>query len=201
MVHPERELYVLNIRVRDSLTDVRAVEYMKSWNFTLKEYDAFADSIRPYYNPVAEKIIRFFINYDKLDMCPDKYDPYEPVRLKFDKQNIVGPISEIAFPAGTLNLKKLRKFNVYIENLNHGLIFDPYNKYQVFPSKRKIGEYLGDIKIFFKISDKRYTLDQMKCIVDDLCEYMNTDYGTIYHLETEEVYYKYEKNDDTSISK
>ena len=56
--------YVLNVKVKENLTDTRAVERMKVWDFTLKEWDAFEKAISPFYNPYAERIIRFFVEYD-----------------------------------------------------------------------------------------------------------------------------------------
>lgn len=37
----DENYYVLNVKVRENLTDTRAVERMKAWDFTMKEWDVF----------------------------------------------------------------------------------------------------------------------------------------------------------------
>lgn len=51
----------------------------------------------------------------------------------------------------------------------------------VIPSKKKIGEYLGDIRITINQNTKQYSFEQMQMIVDDMCEYLGTDYGVIFY--------------------
>ena len=34
----DENYYVLNVKVRENLTDIRAVERMKAWDFTMKEW-------------------------------------------------------------------------------------------------------------------------------------------------------------------
>lgn len=183
--------YVLNVKVRENLTDTRAVEYMKSWDFTKKEWDIFENSILPFYNPFAERIIRFFITYDKINLCPDLYDSWEPLKELFDKNNICDPVARLSFPGSTLFAKKRRMFNIIIQNLNYGLVFNPHDKYKVIPSRKKIGEYLGNIQILISQNSKVYTFEQMQQIVDDMCKYLGTNYGLILCQETNEILYQH----------
>ncbi len=53
----------------------------------------------------------------------------------------------------------------------------------VIPSKKKIGEFLGDIRIIIKKDTKKFTFEQLQTIVDDMCEYLGTDYGKITHWD------------------
>ena len=183
--------YVLNVKVKENLTDTQAVERMKAWDFTLKEWQAYIKAIAPFYNKYAERIIRFFVEYDKVDLCPDLYGEFEPEKKHFDNGDMAEPIYCIAFPSGTLFLKKRRRFDVVVENLNYGLIFDPQNKYMVIPSKKKIKEYLGDIRIFINQNTKKFSFEQMQMIVDDMCEYLGTDYGVILNQENNEIIYQH----------
>ena len=187
----DENYYVLNVKVRENLTDIRAVERMKAWDFTMKEWEAFEKEICPFYNPYAERIVRFFVEYDKVDLCPDLYGSCEPIREIFDKEDICKPSYYLAFPAGQLMLKKRRRFDVAMMNLNYGLIFDPKNRYMVIPSKQKIGEYLGDIRITINQNTKQYSFEQMQMIVDDMCEYLGTDYGVIFYQENKEILYQH----------
>ena len=179
----DENYYVLNVKVRENLTDTRAVERMKAWDFTMKEWQAYIKAIAPFQNPFAERIVRFFVDYDKVDLCPDLYGEFEPIKTPFNIENIIEPTYCIAYPSGTLLMKKRRRFDVAIENLNYGLIFDPKNRYMVIPSKKKIGEYLGNIRIIIKKNTTKFTLEQLQTIVDDMCEYLGTDYGVITHWD------------------
>ena len=179
----DENYYVLNVKVRENLTDMRAVERMKAWNFTMKEWQAYIKVTAPFYNKYAERIVRFFVEYDKVDLCPDLFGAYEPLKETFDKKSIEEPSSCIAFPAGTLMMKKRRRFDVAIENQYYGAVFDPKNNYMVIPSKRKIGEYLGNIRIIIRKNTTKFTLEQLQTIVDDMCEYLETDYGVITHWD------------------
>ena len=125
--------------------------------------------ITPFHNKYAERIVRFFVEYDKVDLCPDLFGAYEPLKETFDKKSIEEPSSCIAFPSGTLMMKKRRQFDVAIENQYYGAVFDPQNNYMVIPSKRKIGEYLGNIRIIIKKNTTKFTLEQLQTIVDDMC--------------------------------
>ncbi len=73
----DENYYVLKVKVRENLTDTRAVERMKAWDFTMKEWQSFEKEICPFYNPYAERIVRFFVEYDKVDLCPDLYGSCE----------------------------------------------------------------------------------------------------------------------------
>lgn len=179
----DENYYVLNVKVKENLTDIRAVERMKAWDFTMKEWESFEKAISPFHNPSAERIVRFFVGYDKVDLCPDLFGSYEPIKEIFNKEDIREPSYRLAFPAATLMMKKRRQFEVVIMNLNYGLIFDPNNKYMVIPSKKKIGEYLGDIRIIIKKNTKKFTLEQLQTIIDDMCEYFGTDYGVLTHWD------------------
>lgn len=179
----DENYYVLNVKVRENLTDTRAVERMKEWNFTMKEWEMFEKMISPFHNPYAERIVRFFVDYDKVDLCPDLFGSWEPIKENFNKDDISEPSYRLAFPAATLLLKKRRRFDVAIENQYYGAVFDPQNNYMVIPSKRKIGEYLGNIRIIIKKNTTKFTLEQLQTIVDDMCEYLETDYGVITHWD------------------
>lgn len=194
----DENYYVLNVKVKENLTDTRAVDRMKTWDFTMKDWESFEKAICPFHNPSAERIVRFFVEYDKVDLCPDLFGSCEPIKEIFNKEDICKPSYYLAFPAGQLFFRKRRRFDVAIRNLNYGLIFDPQKKYMVIPSKKKIGEYLGDIRIIIRKNSKKFTLEQLQTIVDDMCEYLGTDYGRItiwdnYARKDVETLYKYEK--------
>lgn len=183
MAQQNQQFYILNVKVRENLTDTRALERLIAWDFTMEEWNEFEKKISPFFNLAAERIVRFFVEYGKMDICPDLFGSWEPIKEVFNKEDICEPSSRLSYPAATLFLKKKRRFEVIIENLNYGLIFDPQNKYKVIPSKRKKGEYLGNIRILIRKDTAKFTLEQMQTIVDDMCEYLGTDYGCITHWD------------------
>lgn len=187
------QVYILNVKVADSLTDIRAAEYIKSWDFYLKDWQAFIKSSRPFYNAKAEMILDFFVSYDKIALCPDFFGTYEPVKNKFDTNNLIEAINCVAFPAGTLIMRKRNMFDIVIENMDYGCSFWADDNYKVFRPKKKNEEFLGNIRINIKKTDMRYSFEQMKTIVDDMCEFLKTEYGTIYVSGTKEMLYKYQK--------
>lgn len=184
--------YILIVKLQENLTDSRFVEFMKDWTFTRDDLFVFQDTIEPLYNETAEKILNFFITYDKIDLCPDYYNTYEPINKHFNKEDLLSIIHSIAFPSGTLYLKKKKMFDVMISNIWYGLIFETKGNHQVIPSKKKIGEFLGEVSLFF---DKKTALsmEQLETIVDDFCMYMETSYGIIRDQENNNILYKYQQ--------
>lgn len=58
----DQKNFVLEVLIKENLTDPRCVDFMNGWNFTKKDKYAFIASISStLYNPIAEKIVRFFI--------------------------------------------------------------------------------------------------------------------------------------------
>ena len=75
---------------------------------------------------------------------------------------------------------------------DYHFFFEPQRKYIVPPSEKELREeYLGDIKIIISRNTKQFSFEQMKMIVDDMCEYLETDYGVILNQENNEVLYQH----------
>ena len=53
-----------------------------------------------------------------MDLCPDYFNSFEPINKPFDKNDIFTPMHCVSFPAGTLFLRKKRKFDIENENEN-----------------------------------------------------------------------------------
>lgn len=181
--------YILHIKISENLTDPRFVEFVKKWDFTYHDVFRFQDTIEPLYNAAVEKILIFLITYKKMDLCPDYFNSFEPINKPFDKNDIFTPMHCVSFPAGTLFLRKKRKFDIVIENLWYGLIFDPQQGHKVIPSKKELGKYLGSIKIYIS-KHTQYPFLLYQTLINDFCTYLNTDYGIIYDQETGDILYQ-----------
>lgn len=185
--------YVLKVQLHENLTDSRFIEFVTRWDYTIDDFFSFQESIEPLTNEVAQKIMQFFVSYNKIDLCPDNYNRYEPVKLPFNKDDFYDSVHILAFPSGTLHLKKKRRFQVMIENLWYFLTFDPDDNHKVMIPLREISEdeYLGCIQIYISKNTKFYSMNVLQEIIEDLCTYLQTDYGVIIDQETNEVLYQY----------
>ena len=177
----------IKIKIKENLTDPRILEFIKerNWTFPLDDIDAFLDSVeRPLYNERARQIVEFFVNYRNGVICPDRYNSCDPIKYPFDKNDISDPIAMLSFPAGDLNMKKLRKYLVLIDNEEFGIVADP--DYVVRPPRGKYPEYMGVITFVFY---KQWKIDRsfVEQLLRDFCEYLKADYGIMYDDKTGEV--------------
>ena len=100
--------FIIKIGIRECCADQRYLDFMNktNYNYTIEEVGAFIKNNYPQYHPLAEKIVRFFIDYDNGIMLPDKYSEAEPIRLDFNKDDIVEPVANLSYLRGFLFLKK-----------------------------------------------------------------------------------------------
>lgn len=174
----------LQIKTRENLTDPRFVEFIKDWTFTEKEYDVFFDSIwDTISNEYSKRIIEFFINYRNGIILPDRCDVCEPIREKFNKDDISAPVKWLSQPGGSLILKKKYKFDVEIENETFAVVFTDG---EMFPPKGILPEYLGKVTFWFS-KQRKIDMIFLENLLRDFCTYLNTDNGIIFDQETHEV--------------
>lgn len=178
----------VQIKVKENLTDQRAVDFMQSWDFTSKESKLFFATIVPtLHNEHAQRIVEFFVNYKDGILTPDKYDYAEPIRKIFDPTDISDPVGNLSWPAGELEFKKKYKFDAHIQNKYHSLVFkDDVIMKPMF----ELDEYLGIITFLFS-KERKIDMTFLKELVNDMCAYLNTDYGVIFDQETKEVLYTF----------
>ena len=117
--------WLVKVELKEDLTDPQFYEYLSTHKqFTLKEYRKFEKSlIRPLHNDKAEKIIRFFLDYHNGELYPDRYNYFEPVNKVFTEDMLSDFIDCLCQPAGGVYLKKLRKYEVDIENKQFAICF------------------------------------------------------------------------------
>lgn len=183
----DQKNFCLKVLIKENLTDSRIVNFMEGWNFTKKDKYAFMASIgNALYNPTAEKIIRFFVDYKDGMLIPDKYDAYEPIKEQFNPNDISEIVRWISHCGGSVYLKKKRKYNAEIENDFYAFIYD--EKGNVIPPKRSLGEYLGMVTFWFTKQSKP-DMSFLKQLLQDFAEYIYSDAACIYDQETFEVLY------------
>ena len=172
----------LQIEVRDNLTDSRLVEFMKDWNFTEDECDAFLDTMggETSTTEMSKRIVQFFVDYKNGILLPDKCGGYEPLRENFEKDKLSTYVSWISFPAGVLMLKKKHKYSAEISNRTFAFVFEEDGT--TTPPKGKLPEYLGRITFWFA-KQRKIDMVFLEQLLRDFCNYLNTDVGYIFDQE------------------
>lgn len=181
MGHYDRKNYIIEVGIRECCTDQRYIDFMteKDFNYTLEEVSDFICSTIPQYNSLAERIVRYFVDYEGGIIIPDKYGMSEPIRDSFDKNNITDPVSILSFTGGELYMSKKRTYQVVIQNNSYNFVWE--NK-KSFKPKRSLPEYMVNIKIFFSKQSKP-KMEFMQQLANDMAKYFNTDYAKIIDQE------------------
>lgn len=188
----DQKNFHLKVLIKENFIDPRIVNFVKEWNFTKKEGNAFLDSIRDtLYTPTAEKIIRFFVSYKDGMLIPDKYGAYEPLKKRFNPDDISEVIRWVSFGGGGIFLKKKGKYNAEIESDSYyTFIYD--EKGNVMPPKilpkLSLGEYFGMVRFAFTKQSKP-DMEFLRQLLQDFAKYINSDAACICDQETSEVLY------------
>lgn len=162
-----RRNIIIQILVKENLTDPRYVEFMKWWNFTDKEFQRFdrniAETKRPY-NELAYKIVRFLVDYKDGVLVPDRYNFFEPLKKEFDKDDISGPVSHLSFPSGSLYLRKRNKYYAKMENEYYCVIckeIAPKKKRVAYSQKSVASIYGENSAMVFQTAKNRHGVLEM----------------------------------------
>ena len=176
--------YIVEVCLRECVTDKRFLP-LRDLKPTIAQYkDYCARYIQTLaYHPLAERIIRFFMDYNRGVYSPDKYNYYEPVKFVFDENDIRIPISHIAYPAGELYLKKSRVVLISITNEDNAFVWE--DGIYLEP-KRALPEFLTTIRCSFPIKGTT-KLEPIIQLMLDIKEAFNSDYGKVYVQSTHEI--------------
>lgn len=176
------------------MTDPKVKDFVRDWNITYEQYaDFFMNTVR--YHPYAEKIIRFFIEYKDGALLPDKWDGAEPIREIFDKDDYSRIVSLLAYPGMRIFFKKKRKHDIEIWNYAY-----KWSPSFIWKNKKtgwvlqvphpKPCKYLTRVEFSFP-EHLKPDMGFLKELMEDLCKYLETDYGIVYFQETKEVICSY----------
>ena len=181
MGHWDRKNYIVSIGIRESCTDQRYIDFMieKDFNYSIDEVEEFIKSTRPQYSPLAERIIRYFIDYENGILLPDRYGQAEPAKQVFSKEDITEPIAILSFTGGTLFMKNCRRYEVVISNESYNFVWE---NQQSFKPQRKLPEYMVNIRVYFS-KQRKPKMEFMQQLTDDMAKHFNTDYAKIIDQE------------------
>lgn len=176
----DRKNYIISIKLRESCSDKRIIDWQleHDYTYTTAEVNEFETSILPHYNTLAEKIVRFFIEYEAGVISPNKWNTFEPIKYDFIISEINKYIGILAFPGGNLFLKRDKKYSCHIENWDYGFWW-----FDGKPCRPQVPfEYLVEIRIFFS-KQRKPKMEFMQKLADDMAEYFDTDYAKIIDQE------------------
>ncbi len=137
----------------------------------------------------SRRILEFFSVYDNGFLRPEKCDAYEPVKDKFNPENLSEPIRWLSQPGGAVYIKKIKKFKFegVIENHCLAMVWDekgiPLSKNKDTYSNRD-PLYLSEIKLFVdyritKLKSKDYLFDFFRKLFIEV----NGEYGYVYDAD------------------
>ena len=180
--------WLVKVELKEDLTDPQIVDYLsKHAVFSLKEYNSFESTlVRPLHTDKAEQIVRFFLEYHNGELYPDRYNYYEPVRNIFSTDKISDAIDTLCWPAGCLYFKKLRKFDVEINNRQFVVSFTDG---QYDPPRVSPPENLTSITMWF---DKKKVKDcsTLFGLADDMVAALGAVKGAV--IDQEDLHAVYE---------
>lgn len=177
----DRKNYILKVGIRECCTDQRYIDFMteKDFNYTIEEVSDFIKSTIPQHNPLAERIVRYFIDYKGGELVPDKFDRSEPMKISFEINNITEPVAILSFAGGQLYISKKRCYSAVIENESYNFVWEDKKS---FKPNRPLPEYMVNIKIFFS-KQRKPKMEFMQQLADDMAAYFDTDYAKIIDQE------------------
>ena len=114
--------YSLSYFFYENFSDPRIEKYqlMKDYNYTIEEVNEFIKKTGPFYNPKAEEIFKFFIEFKGGIFYPEKWNTYEPIRNSYTEDSNKLIVEHLSYPTGNVFIKKKRKFCIWFKNNDFG---------------------------------------------------------------------------------
>jgi hypothetical protein len=145
---------------------------------TSKEYSTYLASNK-IESENSRKLIDFFIEYDEGALIPEKCDAYEPIRDKFSKDDISGPLRWLSQPGGAIFFKKTKaiKYQGRIENHRFAPV---WQEGKILKAKVEEPRFLGEIVLYIEArSLKRKPFDYLFNFLLQLARVVNAGYGLV----------------------
>lgn len=180
---------LLRVRKKENVTDPRYVEYIKSRDFTSKEFDVFCSTITdgPYHEE-AERAIRFLVDYKDGLLMPDRWGIYEPLRKEFSAEKVLECVRCLSFPSGEVYFKKRRKYDVVLTNNSEAMIFDGDKGDKFLPMHPGSPHATPYIEfLFYFAKQRKIKMDFLEMLLRDCVTYMQADEAIIYDQENSEI--------------
>lgn len=142
-------------------------------NITSKEYISLFNN-RVLENKYSHNLLELFCKFPEL--IPERCDAYEPIREKFDVENLNKPLDWICQPGSAVYLKRNKKikYTCAIENRRFMPIWDGKGKFMI--PKVDLPLYLSEVKFIY---DDKNVKENENFIIDSflkkICKALETN--------------------------
>ena len=102
----------------ENFSDPRIEKYqlMKDYKYTIEEVNEFIKKTGPFYNPKAEEIFKYFIEFKGGIFYPEKWNTYEPARTPFTPDALPLITEHLSYPSSEVLIRSNRKFWINFRN-------------------------------------------------------------------------------------
>ncbi|MBR5397224.1 MAG: hypothetical protein IK145_05165 [Bacteroidales bacterium] len=175
--------HIIKVLITKPMTDERLYDLLKkcareSAGSILKMIDVSANYHGKTQSPLADKLVNFIFHYKGGILSPNKWGYYEPVRTMVDPNTEELLKEKISRPT-LIFLKKTRTPQVYISISSEFPDLKP---------RRDLTDQSEWTEIcFYPDARRKFVLEEWFTILQDLCREMETDYGYIQNMDSDEV--------------
>ena len=176
--------HIITVRLTKPMTDARLYDLLKKCSRESAGSFSGMDDVCTDYpgktqSPLADKLVHFIFHYNGGILSPDKWGHYEPVRNKVDS-NTEELLRERLSRHTWVSLKRTRAPQVTISISNQ-----EYPNLE--PRRDLVDRSMATEILIFPDARRKFVLEEWFTILQDLCREMETDYGYIENMDTDEV--------------
>jgi hypothetical protein len=176
--------HIIKVLLTKPMTDARLYDLLKkcsreSAGSFSKMDDASLNYPGKTQSPLADKLVHFIFHYNGGILSPDKWGHYEPVRNKVDS-NTEELLRERLSRHTWVGLKRTRVPQVTISIYNQ-----EYPDLE--PRRDLVDRFIATDILICPDARRKFVLEEWFTILQDLCREMETDYGYIQNMDSDEV--------------
>ena len=173
--------FSVEIKLMKPMTNKQVLACLKDCSGVYKKMEDVLGQFRgKSHSPLADKLVDFIFHYKDGHIAPDRWDYYEPVRQVVDAQTeeiLKSALSQRCW----IVLKRTRTPAMSCLIMNNELP-------DLTPTVDLINRSGGTSISIFPDRRRRFEMEYWNVLLKDICREMETDYGYIRDLDTNEVY-------------
>lgn len=172
--------FIVQLFSRVDFSDINLLNFKreKNINLTIKEYSAFLTSNR-IESESSRDLINFFIEYDNGALMPEKCDAYEPIKDKFNKEDISGPLRWLSQPGGGIFFRRTSVIK-YIGKVENHRFAPLWQGGEFLKPKAEEPKFLGEIVLRIDIGVlKKKPSDYLFNLLKQLANRVSASYGLV----------------------
>lgn len=179
-MNDQEQYFIVQLFTQTDFSDASLLKFKREKDaiLTTKEYSTYLMSNK-IESEISHKLIKFFVEYDNGVLMPERCDAYEPIKDKFDKDNLTGPLRWLSQPGGAIFCKKTKGIK-YVGRIENHRFAPVWQEGKIV--KPKVGEpkFLGEIALYFEtrsLKGKRF--DYLFDFLQQLARVINATYGLV----------------------